>query len=89
MFSTKAKAIWLPIVSIASPLGACIGYSITGALTSIGHNWTVAFFLLAVSMAGCFTIVTLIPSSYINLDEVENFLAMKKEEELNMSEDNP
>lgn len=89
MFSTKAKATWLPIVSLCGPLGSCIGYSITGTLTSMGHNWTVSFFLLAVSMAVCLVIWILIPSSYTNLDEVEHFLAFKKEEELNQSENNP
>ena len=66
----QGKAFWLPIVIICGPLGGCIGYTVTGILTSCGYDWTISFLLLAVAAAGCFLLFLLIPSQYINLNEV-------------------
>jgi predicted MFS family arabinose efflux permease len=66
----RSKAIWLPIVMICGPFGTCFGYSLTGALTSMGYRWTIPFLILALSQLVCFCIFLLIPSSYVNLKDV-------------------
>ena len=67
----KGKAIWLPIVMICGPFGSCFGYSLTGAMTSMGYRWTTPFLILAISQVVLFSLFLIIPSSYINLKEVK------------------
>lgn len=63
-------AFLLPMVVIFGPLGACIGYSITGILISLEYDWELSFIFLAWCMAVCFGILVLIPAKYLNLNEV-------------------
>lgn len=80
-FDEKGKSFWLPICIICGPLGTCIGYSVTGILTSTGFNWTTSFFFLSMCNAGCFVLFNMISSGYINLNEVHEKIKEKKREE--------
>ena len=72
--SVESKAVWLPVVAICGPLGACLGYSLTGSLLYYEYNWTIAFFMLSVSMAAGLVVLILIPGSYLNVDEVDHII---------------
>ena len=57
---------------MCGPLGTCIGYSTTGALLYCGHEWRDLFYALSLVMGGCLIIVILLPSTYININEVHD-----------------
>ena len=62
------KALWLPFVVISSPLGQCLGYTISGVLITYGHSWRLGFFMIGTAMLISAIILWIIPNKYINLE---------------------
>ena len=73
----KTKPFLLSMVLLAGPIGVVSGYGLTGIMVQYGITWRISFVIQGVVMAlSCF-IMFLIPSKFINIDDV---LTLKREE---------
>jgi len=68
----------MSMILLAGPLGIVLGYSLTGVIVGCGYNWRWSFIVQGGTMAVSFVVILLIPSSFLNTDEVIQMKRIEK-----------
>lgn len=68
--TSKQKSIWLSFILLAPPLGVVFGYGYTSILIAFGYSWQLTFNCLALAMIICAVIMSFVPKTLLNLDEI-------------------
>lgn len=70
-YSAKgSKSVYMSFILLSPPIGVLLGYSLTAYCIAFYNNWRLSFIIQGLLMAFATIILILIPTKYINIDEV-------------------
>jgi MFS family permease len=90
-FYQESKGVWLPMLTVTSPLGTTLGYVISGGVLSLRtknefdevvpfYHWNTPFYAIFVLSVAAYLFVCVIPEKYLNIDEVQTRLNNAKQQ---------
>ena len=75
-YSAKgSKSVYMSFILLSPPIGVLLGYSLTAYCIAFYDNWRLSFYIQGFFMAFAAILLILIPTKYINIDEVARIRA--------------
>ena len=75
-YSAKgSKSVYMSFILLSPPFGVLLGYSLTAYCITFYESWRLSFIIQGLLMGFSAIILILIPTKYINIDEVSKLRA--------------